>query len=166
MTHAQRPAPDERQLEQLIGSVLRQQPLRRAPATLEARVLRELAAHAAQPGWKLGFSHWPRAARILCLPVGAALVPLSFLITSRLLSLWQSVQQSTPANAAQSGWRWLESLGQALQSLGNVLSRDIPQWWVYGGAGAALLMYAALFGLGAAAFRTLFVTPETARYPS
>jgi len=28
------------------------------------------------------------------------------------------------------------------------------------------LTYAALIGLGAAAFRTLFVTPETARYPS
>jgi len=27
-------------------------------------------------------------------------------------------------------------------------------------------MYAALFGLGAAAFRTLFVTPETVRYSS
>jgi hypothetical protein len=95
-----------------------------------------------------------------------ALVPLSFLITSRLLSLWQSVQQSTPANAAQSGWRWLENLGQALQALGNVVTREIPQWWVYGGACAALLMYAALFGLGAAAFRTLFVTSEPVRYPS
>jgi hypothetical protein len=166
MTHPQQPAPDERALEQLIGSVLRQQPLRRAPATLEARVLRELAVRAAHPWWQLGFSHWPRAARILCLPVGMALVPLSFLITSRLLSLWQSVQQSTPANAAQSGWRWLENLGQALQALGNVVTREIPQWWVYGGACAALLMYAALFGLGAAAFRTLFVTSEPVRYPS
>jgi len=166
MTHPQQPAPDERALEQLIGSVLRQQPLRRAPATLEARVLRELALRAAHPWWQLGFSHWPRAARILCLPVGMALVPLSFLITSRLLSLWQSVQQSTPANAAQSGWRWLENLGQALQALGNVVTREIPQWWVYGGACAALLMYAALFGLGAAAFRTLFVTSEPVRYPS
>ena len=73
-------------------------------------MLRELAVRAAQPGWQLGFSHWPRAARILCVPVGMALVPLSFLITSRLLSLWQSVQQSTPAGAAQSGWRWLENL--------------------------------------------------------
>ena len=166
MTHPQQPAPDERALEQRIGSVLRQQPLRRAPATLEARVLRELAVRAAHPWWQLGFSHWPRAARILCLPVGMALVPLSFLITSRLLSLWQSVQQSTPANAAQSGWRWLENLGQALQALGNVVTREIPQWWVYGGACAALLMYAALFGLGAAAFRTLFVTSEPVRYPS
>ena len=166
MANGKQPPGDPQQLEQFIGAVLRRQPLRQAPATLEARVLRELAVRAAHPWWQLGFSHWPRAARILCLPVGMALVPLSFLITSRLLSLWQSVQQSTPANAAQSGWRWLENLGQALQALGNVVTREIPQWWVYGGACAALLMYAALFGLGAAAFRTLFVTSEPVRYPS
>jgi hypothetical protein len=53
-----------------------------------------------------------------------------------------------------------------LQAIGNLLTHAVPQWLLYGGAGVALLMYAALFGLGAAAFRTLFVNPEPVRYPS
>jgi hypothetical protein len=158
--------PDDRQLEQFIGSVLRQQPLRRAPATLEARVLSALESQAVQPAWQLGFSRWPWAARILCLPVGAALVWLSFLTTARLVSLGQALSRSAPASAAESGWRWFESLGLALQALGNLVSHAIPQWLLYGGAGVALLMYAAFFGLGAAAFRTLLTSPEPVRYPS
>jgi hypothetical protein len=166
MNASRQPAPHERELEQFIGTVLRRQPLRQAPATLEARVLRELAQREAQAWWLAGFNRWPMAARVLCLPVGAALVWLSFLTTARLLTLWQALQGSAPASAAQSGWRWFESLGQALQTLGNLVTHAVPQWLLYGGAGMALLMYAAFFGLGAAAFRTLFVTPEPVRYPS
>ena len=166
MTRQDQFANDPRQLEQLVGSVLRQQPLRQAPATLEARVLRELALQAAHPWWQLGFSRWPMAARILFLPLGLSLVRLSFLTTARLVSLWDSIQQSAPASAAQSGLRWFENLGLALQALGNVVTRDLPQWWVYGGAGLALLIYAALFGLGAVAVRTLVAHSEPVRYPS
>jgi len=166
MNAPRQPAPDERALEQFIGTVLRQQPPRQAPATLEARVWRELAQREAQSWWLAGFNRWPVAARALCVPVGAALVWLSFLATARLLTLWQALQVSAPANAAQSGWRWFESLGQALQAIGNLVTHAVPQWLLYGGAGLALLMYAACFGLGAAAFRTLFVTPEPVRYPS
>ena len=166
MTRQDQFANDPRQLEQWVGSVLRQQPLRQAPATLEARVLRELALQAAHPWWQLGFSRWPMAARILFLPLGLGLVRLSFLTTARLVSLWDSIQQSAPASAAQSGLRWFENLGLALQALGNVVTRDLPQWWVYGGAGLALLMYAALFGLGAVAVRTLVAHSEPLRYPS
>jgi hypothetical protein len=166
MKQPRQSAADERALEQFIGSVLRQQPLRQAPASLEARVLREIELRSAQALRQSGFSRWPWTTRILCLPVGAALVWLSFVTTARLLSLWQAIQVSAPANAAQSGWRWFESLGQALQAIGNLATHAIPQWLLYGGAGAALLMYAAFFGLGAAAFRTLFVTPEPVRYPT
>ena len=166
MNQPHQSATDDRQLEQFVGSLLRQQPLRQAPSTLEARVLRELELRGARVWWQSGISRWPWTARILCLPVGAALVWLSFLTTARLLSLWQAVQGSAPANAAQSGVRWFESLGLAMQSLGNLVTHAVPQWMIYGGAGAALLMYAAIFGLGAAAFRTLFAPPAPLRYPS
>ena len=166
MNEPRQSAADEQALEQFIGSVLRKQPLRHAPATLESRVLSELELRNAKTWWQLGFSRWPWAARALCVPVGAALVWLSFLSTARLLSLWQGIQFTAPASAAQSGWRWFETLGQALQSLGNLVSHAVPQWLLYGGAGAALFVYAAFFGLGAAAFRTLFVTPEPVRYPT
>jgi hypothetical protein len=93
-------------------------------------------------------------------------VQLSFLTTERVMALWQTLQQSAPATKAESGLQWFNSLSQAVQTLGNMLTRDIPQVWIYGGAGLALLLYAAMFGLGAAAFRTVLATSEPVRYPT
>ena len=166
MKSMNKPPLDQAQLEQFIGAVLRQQPLRQAPATLEARVLQELTQRAARPWWLQGFSRWPWPARALFLPVGIGLVQLSFLTTARLATLWQSIQHSAPATTAQSGLQLFANLGQAVQTLGNMVTRDIPQLWIYGAAGLALLMYAALFGIGAAAFRTLIVTSGPVRYSS
>ena len=166
MNSMSKPPRDERQLEQYIGAVLGQQPLRQAPPALEARVLRELALRASKPWWLQGFSRWPWAARLLFLPLGLGLVQLSFLTTARLISLWQALQNSAPASTAQSGLQTLGNLSQAVQTLGNMVIREIPQMWIYGGAGLALLLYAAMFGLGAAAFRALVVTAEPVRYPS
>src|SRR5476651_573061 len=160
MSNLNRPPRDERQLERDIGTVLSRQPLRQAPSTLETRVLRELALQASKPWWLQGFSRWPWAARVLFLPLGLGLVQLSLLTTGRLMSLWQTVQTSAPASSAQSGLQLLGNLSQAVQTLGNMLTHAIPQVWIYGAAGLALLLYAALFGLGAAAFRTLLVTSE------
>jgi hypothetical protein len=166
MSKLNKPPRDERELEQYVGKLLSRQPLRQAPPSLEGRVLRELAVRAARPWWLQGFSRWPWAARVLFLPVGVGLVQLSFLTTGRLVSLWQALQSSAPASLAQSGVQMLGNLGQAVQTIGNMVTRDIPQVWIYGAAGLALLLYAALFGLGAAAFRTLLATSEPVRYPT
>lgn len=163
-TGSRRPL-DERELEQFIGSVLRQQPLRQAPASLEAAILLRLAAEAAKPWWLQGFNRWPWIAQILFLAMSAGLVQLSYQATARLGSLWQAADQSAPAKAARAGVQMFASYGDALQTLGAMVTRNISPLWIYGGAGLALLLYAALFGLGAAAFRTLIdVTPEHARY--
>ncbi len=166
MSKLNKPPRDERQLEQYLSSLLGRQPLRQAPASLEARVLRELALRAARPWWLQGFSRWPWIARLLFLPIGLGLVELSFLTTERLSSLWQSLQTSVPASTAQSGLRMLGNLSQAAQTLANMVSHQISPVWIYGGAALALFLYAALFGLGAAAFRTLLVTPEPVRNPT
>ena len=163
MTNVTKPPRDEQQLEQYIGSLLRRQPLRQAPASLESRVLGELALRASKPWWLQGFTRWPWVARLLFLPLGLGLVQLSFLATERLMSLWQALQRSSPGASAESGLQQLSNLSQAVQTLGNLVTRGIPQVWIYGGAGLALLLYAALFGLGAAAFRTLVATSEPVR---
>lgn len=159
-----KPSLSEQQLERFIGSILSKQSLRQAPATLEARVLHALAQQAARPWWLQGFSRWPMLARLAFLPLGFGFVKLSFLSTGQLLSLWQLLQNSAPASTARTGAQTLGNLGQAVQTLGNLLTRDIPSAWLYGGAGLTLLLYAAAFGIGAAAFRTLIVTPEPVRY--
>jgi len=166
MTAPNQPARDPQQLEQYIGKLLKAQQSRQAPASLESRVLRELELRASKPWWLQGFSRWPWAARLLFLPLGLGLVQLSFLTTERVMALWQTLQQSAPATKAESGLQWFNSLSQAVQTLGNMLTRDIPQVWIYGGAGLALLLYAAMFGLGAAAFRTVLATSEPVRYPT
>ena len=166
MNSMNKPSSDQHDLERFIGTVLRRQPLRRAPASLEARVVQRLALQAARPWWLQGFSRWPWSARVLFLPLGIGFVQLSVLATARLVSFWQTMQQTAPASTARSGLELIANLGQALQTLGNMVARDIPAVWIYGGAGLGLFLYAALFGLGAAMFRTLIVdvTPEPARY--
>ena len=160
-----KPPRDERELERFIGRVLSQQPLREAPANLEARILQRLAEEAARPWWQQGFSRWPWSARLLFLALGAGLVRVSFLTLGRLDVLWQAVQQTAPVDTARAGLQLISNLGHALQTLGNMVTQGIPQAWIYGVVGVARFLYAALFGLGAAAFRSVIdTTPEPLRY--
>jgi len=150
--------------EQFIDAVLRKQPLRRAPAGFEARVLRRLAQQAARPWWVQGFSRWPKAAQLLFLPLAIACVPLLFRAAGSLGELLQSARQSAPLSAAESAASTVGSLGHAAQTVGDVVMRAIPSVWIYGSVGLATLLYVALFGLCAAAFRTLVLTPQHAQY--
>lgn len=159
-----KPPLDPRQLEHFIAGVTGAQPLRRAPATLEARVLQQLARRAARPWWLQGFSGWPWPARLLFLPLALGFVQLAFVASTRVTLLWQTLQQSAPAVTARSGLQSLGDLARAGQTVAELVAHGIPGAWIYGAAALALLLYAALFGLGAAAFRTLIVTPASIRY--
>jgi hypothetical protein len=65
-------------LETLVGRVLKETPVRRAPSSLESRVLREIGRRAALPWWRRSFSRWPRIARagftLVCGSVAAAVL--------------------------------------------------------------------------------------------
>jgi hypothetical protein len=45
----------------------------------------------------------------------------------------------------------------AIVSMGELVIRVIPAEWLYGAAALGVLLYAALFGLGTVAYRTLYV---------
>src|SRR4051794_7570835 len=64
----------QRRLEQLVCDVARTQPLRRAPASLEGRVLAQLAP---APWWRRGFTNWPLAARAAFLVASIGFVRLA-----------------------------------------------------------------------------------------
>ena len=65
-------------LESFVDQLVRGQPLRRAPATLEARVLAQLALqHAPIPWWCRGFTHWPLTARVAFLIASYGFVRLA-----------------------------------------------------------------------------------------
>ena len=134
---------DEMQLDRALRAL----PPRRAPASLEAWVLGELERRAALPWWRRSFSHWPLAARAAFLVVCAASIRLVFL-------------GSTTATAGVRSLSWAREIG-LLASTGSHLAALIAPaglpGWLSAGAAFCAVLYAVLFGLGAAVYRTLYL---------
>ena len=142
-------------LERLVDSLVRVQPPRRAPASLEARVLARLAEHQAPMSWwRRGFTSWPLAAR------GAFLIA-SYGFVRLALAGFGSVSEFVGSGG--SGWN-REVLG-AIGSRSRVRHRfhrllriaghsaNVAVWR----GGVRVWLYALLFGLGTLAYRTLYV---------
>jgi hypothetical protein len=119
--------PDDSQhkLEQLIHRSLRELPLRKAPHTLEMRVLAEIERRSALAPSRFNFMSWPIVGRVAFILVCIATAKLLLVATS-----WGAS-------------RLIEAL------------RFIPLHWVMGVLVFAAVLYAALFALGAVAYRTL-----------
>jgi hypothetical protein len=117
----------ERKLEQLLHRTLRELPMRKAPPTLETRVLREIERLASPSPSNFSFMSWPLAIRVafvlLC-------IGMAYVIT------------------------W--SMSWSASKLMDVLS-FIPSDWLVTLSAFAAAMYAALFALGAVAYRTLSI---------
>jgi len=114
--------PEEDRWSRLLGDTIRRLPARRAPSTLESRVLGELARRASQPWWHRSFGHWPAFARVGLVTACVALI--------------------------------------APTLLGATLLDAIPGTGLLLMFAVAALLYAFLFGLGAAAYRLLYLQPH------
>lgn len=136
------------QLERLVTRALQDQPLRRAPATLERRVLEQLQAGAAVAGWRRGFAHWPMAARLVFLAASLGVVKLAL-----SFAMWLATPLASPAFSLELPGKmaWLQTLLVAIASI----SRTVPSLWVHAGIALLVIMYVALFGIGASAYRTV-----------
>jgi hypothetical protein len=153
--------PEEDRLEQLLSSTVRTLPARRAPHTLESRVLEELARRASQPWWRRSFRQWPTVARASFVAACGALVGITLLGGSWMLAGIPSLQESDALSNA-----WLRQAAAITGAVGNLtasLVQVIPPAWFYLGLAAAALLYAFLFGLGAAAYRLLYLQPLNGR---
>jgi hypothetical protein len=144
-----RPPPDR--LEQLIDRTLRGQPLRQAPDSLQSRVLAEIERRAALPWWRKSFIHWPISARIVFLIASLGLVRIALQATGWISTpiTSTSLKADLPAEVS-----WIQSLLTAIVSV----IQHMPPTWVYGALIILAAMYAAVFGLSAAAYRTLYAT--------
>jgi len=148
------PTDRERQLARLFESTLRDVPLRRAPSTLEARVMAELRHRASLPWWRRSFSHWPVRARAGFGLGSAALIAWILVGGASLMDMVQSLPEA--------GGRWLPwgrlaaALAEAVGELAAAIARAVPIAWVYEGLAVSAVLYAALFGLGIAGYRTLY----------
>jgi hypothetical protein len=155
--------PSDEKLERLVSQVLRDQPPRRAPASLEARVLGELAARVRLPWWRRGIASWPAALRIpvivgcaICVPVVWA---LSLWLGGHLLAL-----ATHPGIAGPIATLW--GTGRAVASLGTITAqivRSIPREWLLGGIFATAALYAVLFALVAGGYSLLRPRPDIPR---
>lgn len=149
-----KPSPDE--LEKLIHQTLRSLPDRRAPRSLEGRVLAAIAAQAALPWWKQSYARWPLAVRCAFLVVSGAIAKAVIMATVWAMSGAEGAQL---VRTVAGEFAWVSRLSAAVTTLGDfgaLLLRSIPAPWLYGGLAGFALLYATLFGLGATAYRTLY----------
>jgi hypothetical protein len=140
-------------LERRLDRALHDLPLRRAPPTLESRVIRELDRRAALPWWRRSFAHWPLLARAGFLVICAALIRLAFLGGATAVTGVRSLS-------------WVRGVGELAASGANliaVLARIQPPAWAYAGIGVCAVLYAILFGLAAAVYRALYLQPLNGR---
>jgi hypothetical protein len=147
-------------LEQVLHQTLSGLPPRRAPSTLEARVATELARRALLPWWRASFANWPVSARVLFVLVCAALVAATILGG---VSAYLGDRSFAEASAVLLSWAHpfltvVASTGGLLALLVHV----IPPLWLYGTLSLGAFLYVTLFGLGAAAYRTLYLRPSSA----
>jgi hypothetical protein len=143
-------------LEKFIHRTLRALPDRRAPRSLESRVLAAIEARAAQPWWKQSFAEWPIAARCVFLLFTAGLVKFAVMATMWAMA---GVENSHLASTFTLELASLERIGGVFAGIRDfcaLLFRSIPSVWLYGGLAAVAAIYATLFGLGATAYRALY----------
>lgn len=148
--------PSPEQLEKIIHQTLRSVPDRRAPHSLEARVMAAIAERAARPWWRQSYASWPVAVRCGFLLITGGLMKLALMAALWVMTDLNPAQYS---RALETRLTWLQQVQSMLGGIGNVcetLFRSIPPLWLYGGLAVVISLYVALFGLGAAAYRTLY----------
>jgi hypothetical protein len=148
----------DREMEARLGQALRTLPERRAPATLESRVLDALARRVPLPWWRRSFGEWPAAARVAFGVTSTVLVVLTVLAAAaanaNLGSLGASHALSTPVlHDASVFFVITRTLNVSLTSL-------LSSSWVLGCLIASAALYAALFGLAIAGYRTLYLNAD------
>jgi hypothetical protein len=146
------PENQEQRLERLIGKTLRELPPRRAPGTLEHRVLAAIEHRAALPWWRKSYLHWPLAVRcaFLIASGGVAQAVLMMLGDFKIASV---IAVFAPQLARL---QVFADLAISLVDFCRAVVQSIPPLWLYGGLAGICVLYATLFGVGAFAYRTLY----------
>lgn len=150
MNTPHRPSTAE-QLERFADKVLRDQPMQRAPSDLESKVMAAIAQRAATPWWRSSFAQWPRAARVLFLIASAVFVKLGLDAAALVIEPLDPAARSAALFAELT---WIHAL---FVSVGAVV-RSLPSWWIYCGLTVLGALYLMLFGVSAAAYRTLYAS--------
>jgi hypothetical protein len=144
------------ELEQFIHQQLRGLPDRRAPNSLESRVRFAIGQRAAIPWYHKSWSYWPAAIRTAFLVLATGIAGA---VVAAFYFGFTGVEAS--AVVAQVGERLsfftrIYHVASWIAVLGTEVFGRIPPLWLYGGFAMIAVLYATFFGLGAAAYRTLY----------
>ncbi len=144
------------QLEQFIHRELRGLPLRRAPRSLESRVLAAIEHQATVAWYHKSWTYWPGVVKAVFLGVATG-------VSGAAIAAFYLMSQGadTSALTAAAGERFagtaaLFHVFRWIASYTGDLVASIPSLWLYGGLAFIAALYATFFGLGAAAYRTLY----------
>lgn len=144
------------QLEQFIHQNLRALPARKAPRSLESRVLAAIEQQATVAWYHKSWAYWPGAVRAAFLALGTGISGAA--ITAFYL-LSQGADFSSLATATSDRLAGVTALLRVFTWIVSYTTETvaaIPPLWLYGGLAFVAALYAAFFGLGAAAYRTLY----------
>lgn len=147
---------NEQKLEQLIHTQLRALPPRRAPRTLENRVLAAIEQRAAIAWWHKSWNFWPTPVRAIFAAVMTVFAGSVMAGTYALTAGADTTAALATASEKLSVFVKLYHAAAWVVDYVSFLIGSIPPLWLYGGLAFAAALYATLFGLGAAAYRTLY----------
>ncbi|MDX2185634.1 MAG: hypothetical protein SFV32_01780 [Opitutaceae bacterium] len=144
--------PQKDPLESFVHDTLRSVSVRRAPLSLEQRVMAQLSRRAALPWYRQNFRHWPIPARVLFLFTSAGLVAAALLMCFALAR--------NGFGGGVSDWlAQVKHQAVTLRDFGSTVMGLLPAsatWWIAGAFVAFASMSVATVGLGAAAYRLLW----------
>jgi hypothetical protein len=146
---------EDTSLEQQISALLKDQPLRRAPETLQARVLQAIRERQAAPWWRLSFAQWPLAARAGFLVTSLALAWLAVAGVMWVTQILRNAPQPALLTQATTWVHVASGLARAAAGTAAAILNWIPGWWLDAAAAFGIVLYLALFAAGAVAYRAL-----------
>lgn len=144
------------ELKKLIHHNLRELPLRRAPRSLEDRVMAAIAAQQARPWWQQAYGVWPQPAKVAFLILSAALAALVIYCGMEAINGFGRTAVARPLDESIGWLANLRASGSALVSLARHALSGVDARWLYLAGGVMAAAYASLLGVGAAAYRTLW----------
>lgn len=136
--------------------MLREQPLRRAPMSLETRVLGEIARRQALPWWHKSYAYWPQPVRLAFVLVSVAMLVIGVLGYIQVFG-GASIESLAPlVQPVSAAVATLRAAGNALWELVRPLAPSISTQWLYIAVAVVGASYAMLVGVGATAYRFLW----------
>lgn len=151
---------DQKRLELLVDRLCRQQPLRRAPADLHERVMRQVQLRKVLPWWRQSFMNWPLMLQVAFVATALVTAKLALSVSDWVSSFW--VASASAATQSSSLVRDANTLFVVGNKVSAHVASAVPMSWFYVAIAVTAAIYLVLFGIGFTTYRTLYATRQVA----